>query len=94
MLALRLPAAQKKVETELGKARLEIEKSLVPQGPNVVRHLSLPEQGQTPEWIFEEMAKMDAEMDKGDSWKLGKMSGAVYREHYRVLLFFMYHIHV
>lgn len=82
MLALRLPTLQKKVEVELGKARLEIEKSLVPQGPNVTRHLSLPEQGQTPEWILEEMAKMDAETDHASAWKQGKMSGAVYRAHH------------
>lgn len=73
---------------ELGKVRLDIEKSLVPQGPGVTRHLSLPQQGQTPEWILEEMAKMDAETHKESSWKEGKMSGAVYRAHYSVLCIF------
>ncbi|KAH9892638.1 PLP-dependent transferase [Cubamyces lactineus] len=78
LLALRLPSARKKVETELGKARLEIEKKLVPQGPNVTRHLSLPEQGHDTEWILAEMAKMDEEAGSHVDWRNGRVSGAVY----------------
>ncbi|KAJ7680658.1 pyridoxal phosphate-dependent transferase [Mycena polygramma] len=78
MLALRLPAAQRKVKTEMDKARLDIEDKLVPKGADVTRHLALPEQGQTPEWIIAEMDKMDGEMGSVTSWKLGKLSGAVY----------------
>ncbi|KAG9097858.1 hypothetical protein FRC06_007111, partial [Ceratobasidium sp. 370] len=77
-LALKLPAAQRKVETEMAKAKQDIEGKLVASGPNVVRHLSLPVQGRTKEWIDAEMAKMDAESGGGDKWKLGKLSGAVY----------------
>ncbi|KAJ7045863.1 pyridoxal phosphate-dependent transferase [Mycena alexandri] len=77
MLALRLPAAQRKVRTEMDKAKLDIEKQLVPQGTDVTRHLTLPEEGQTPEWILAEMDKMDKEKSTA-SWKLGKLSGAVY----------------
>ncbi|CCM03203.1 uncharacterized protein FIBRA_05327 [Fibroporia radiculosa] len=77
LLALRLPAARKKVNAELEQARLDIEKMIVPQGPSVKRHLSLPSQGQSPEWIREEMAKMDAEANH-TAWSGGKVSGAVY----------------
>jgi sphinganine-1-phosphate aldolase len=79
MLALRLPAAQRKVRTEMDKARLDIEDKLVPKGADVTRHLALPEEGQTPEWILAEMDKMDNEMGSTTVWKLGKLSGAVYR---------------
>ncbi|KAH9944721.1 PLP-dependent transferase [Amylocystis lapponica] len=77
LLALRFPAARKKVDRELGEARTQIEKSMVPQGPDVRRHLALPQEGQTQEWIIEEMAKMDTESE-GANWRLGKLSGAVY----------------
>ncbi|KAI9062826.1 PLP-dependent transferase [Trametes sanguinea] len=78
LLALRFPAASKKVESELARARLEIEKKMVPQGPNVTRHLSLPEQGHDTEWILHEMAKMDEESGSHVDWRNGKVSGAVY----------------
>ncbi|KAI0689368.1 PLP-dependent transferase [Cerioporus squamosus] len=77
LLALRFPSAKKKVEAELGKARLDIEKKMVPQGPGVSRHLSLPPQGHDFEWILAEMAKMD-EQSEHAHWDEGKVSGAVY----------------
>ncbi|TFK79129.1 PLP-dependent transferase [Polyporus arcularius HHB13444] len=77
LLALRFPSAKKKVEAELGKARLDIEKKMVPQGPGVSRHLSLPSQGHDFEWILAEMAKMD-EQSEHAHWNEGKVSGAVY----------------
>ncbi|OCH93737.1 PLP-dependent transferase [Obba rivulosa] len=78
LLVLRLPAAQKKVDTELGKARLELEQKMVPQGPGVTRHLALPTESQSSDWILHEMEKMDAEFDKHVDWREGKISGAVY----------------
>ncbi len=63
----------------MGKARLDIEKKMVPQGPGVSRHLSLPPQGHDFEWILAEMAKMD-EQSEHAHWNEGKVSGAVYRE--------------
>lgn len=78
MLVLRLPAAQKKVRVEMDKAKLDIENKLVPKGADVCRHLTLPTQGQSAEWILEEMSKMDLELGNA-SWKNGKLSGAVYR---------------
>lgn len=62
----------------MAKAKKDVEGKLIASGPNVVRHLSLPIQGRTPEWIDAEMAKMDAESGGGDAWKQGKLSGAVY----------------
>ncbi|KAJ2922577.1 hypothetical protein H1R20_g14529, partial [Candolleomyces eurysporus] len=78
-LVLRLPSMQKKVTTEMSKARLDIENKLVPKGPNVTRHLTIPEEGKSLEWILAEMEKMDLELNgqKG-IWNEGKLSGAVY----------------
>ncbi|KAI0075136.1 PLP-dependent transferase [Panus rudis PR-1116 ss-1] len=78
LLAIRLPSARKKVDSELGKAKLDLESKMVPRGPNVTRHLALPESGQPYDWILEEMAKMDAEAASHTDWKQGKISGAVY----------------
>ncbi|TFK53493.1 PLP-dependent transferase [Heliocybe sulcata] len=77
-LALRMPQMKKKVETEMAKAKIDIESKLVPQGPNVIRHLSLPSQGKTSDWIVQEMERMDAEMGNEVNWRNGKLSGAVY----------------
>lgn len=69
----------------MDQAKLDIEKRLVPQGPNVVRHLSLPSQGKSSAWILAEMDKMDTELDSPiEQWRLGKLSGAVYRMLYAV----------
>lgn len=80
MLALRLPAAKRKVDAQLAEAQLKIENSLVAKGPDVVRHLVLPIEGRSPEWIAQEMEKMDNETEKHEKWKMGRLSGAVYRE--------------
>ena len=75
----------------MDRAKLDIEKRLVPQGANVVRHLSLPSQGKSLEWIMSEMDKMDAELDSPpEQWRLGKLSGAVYRELYTFSLYKAY----
>jgi hypothetical protein len=81
-----------KVEPQMAKARRDIEKKLVPSGPQVVRYLSLPSEGQTKDWILAEMDRMDSYCHSFDEngaklhdWKDGKVSGAVYREwsHFR-----------
>ena len=66
----------------MDKAKLDIERRLVPEGANVVRHLSLPSQGKSLDWILAEMDKMDTELDDSapEQWRLGKLSGAVYRK--------------
>jgi hypothetical protein len=80
----------------MDKAKLDIEKRLVPQGANIVRHLSLPSQGKSLEWIMSEMDKMDAELDSPpEQWRMGKLSGAVYRKLYAVsamLISFKYNL--
>ena len=53
-----------------------------------MRHLALPIEGRSPEWIVEEMEKMDSEKETHANWKDGRLSGAVYRELYSVLAVF------
>ena len=65
----------------MGKARESIEAKLLPKGAAVIRHLTLPAEGKSAEWIEKEMDIMDSEME-GANWRLGKLSGAVYREFY------------
>ncbi|KAJ3726910.1 PLP-dependent transferase [Lentinula raphanica] len=77
LLLLRLPSARAKVKAEMDKAKLDIEQSLCPQDADVVRHLSLPPEGQSLEWILTEMDKMDHQSGSLE-WKRGKISGAVY----------------
>lgn len=77
-MVLRLPSMKRKVELELGQAVQKIEGSFVPKGVDVIRHLSLPHEGKSPDWIFNEMSNMDAEMSR-PSYRNGKLSGAVYR---------------
>jgi len=79
MFLLKFPPQKEKVEKQLADAVRKVEESLVPRGPHVIRHLALPHQGRTPEWIVQEMDRMDREgPSKSDAWKLGKLSGAVY----------------
>ncbi|KAF8342280.1 PLP-dependent transferase [Cantharellus anzutake] len=77
-LAMRFPSVRKKIETEMGKARSEIEAKLVPSGPSVTRHLALPAVGRSLEWIVAEMNSMDEESVTKTDWKDGRVSGAVY----------------
>ncbi|KAF9780793.1 pyridoxal phosphate-dependent transferase [Thelephora terrestris] len=85
LLLLTLPPMAAKVEPQMAEARRDIEKKLVPSGPQVNRYLSLPSEGQTRDWILSEMDKMDSYChdfdDRGHKlhdWKDGKISGAVY----------------
>jgi sphinganine-1-phosphate aldolase len=84
LILLKLPIMASKVEPQMLQARQKIEDKLVPSGPHVTRYLSLPPEGQTKEWILEEMGKMDEYChesgEKRVNWKDGKLSGAVYRE--------------
>jgi len=71
---------KKSVSEKMDKAKLDIEDRLLPKGKDVVRHLSLPAQGRSLEWILEEMKNMDTEMGGNiQPWNQGKISGAVYR---------------
>ncbi|KAK0448712.1 pyridoxal phosphate-dependent transferase [Armillaria borealis] len=78
MMVLRLPSMRSKVTQQMDQAKLDIENKLVPKGAEVVRHLSLPEEGKSLEWILAEMDKMDTELENRGDWRHGKLSGAVY----------------
>lgn len=79
LIALRLfPTERKKAEAEILDAKKTVESGLLPKGDDVVHHTSLPPSGRSSDWILGEMAKMDVEMGH-DSWREGKLSGAVYR---------------
>ena len=87
LLLLTLPPMASKVEPQMAEARKDIEKKLVPSGPQVIRYLSLPPEGQPKDWILAEMDRMDSYCHSFDDngaklhdWKDGKVSGAVYRE--------------
>ena len=79
LLAMKLPPAQKKLQEELNKVKVDIEDKLVPKGGEFTRYLALPAQGKSTEWILEEMAKMDKVLGAHTDWRHGKLSGAVYR---------------
>ncbi|KAG1715776.1 hypothetical protein ID866_1400 [Astraeus odoratus] len=85
LLLLALPPSRSKVQSELSKVRHDIELKLMPQGEGISRHLALPPQGRSVQWILEEMDKMDEEANRGKGengngvdWREGKISGAVY----------------
>jgi len=63
-------------------ARAEIDRKLLPQGKDVVRHLALPKTGCTLEWILDSMEQMDQEAPAHTDYREGKLSGAVYRAQY------------
>ena len=77
---------RKKVDAEMEFARGEIDRKLLPQGKDVVRHLALPERGCTLEWILDSMEQMDQEAPSHTDYRDGKLSGAVYREQYLLTL--------
>ncbi|KZT62011.1 PLP-dependent transferase [Calocera cornea HHB12733] len=76
-ITLRLPPIKRKVAKEMAKVREDLEAKLAPRGPGIVRHLAIPLEGKTPEWIDEEMERMD-KAERGDIWKEGKVSGGIY----------------
>jgi sphinganine-1-phosphate aldolase len=76
---------RKKVDTELDATRADIDRMFIPQGKGVVRHLELPKQGCTLEWILDEMEQMDREAPSQTDFRDGKISGAVYRAHHFII---------
>ncbi|KAI0272270.1 PLP-dependent transferase [Russula aff. rugulosa BPL654] len=77
-LILKLPSVHKRMEVEMEFARGEIDRKLLPQGKDVVRHLALPKRGCTLEWILDSMEQMDQEAPSHTDYRDGKLSGAVY----------------
>jgi sphinganine-1-phosphate aldolase len=78
-LIIKLPSMRQKVDTGMDDARAEINRKLLPQGKDVVRHLALPRKGCTLEWILDEMEQMDLEAPSHTDYRDGRLSGAVYR---------------
>jgi sphinganine-1-phosphate aldolase len=79
LFALKFPPARNKVQTEMAKVRKDLEDKLAPRGSSFSRHVALPIEGHSAEWIEAEMSKMDGEQRAVD-WKDGRCSGAVYRK--------------
>jgi len=67
------------VREKMAKTKEQIDGKMLPKGPNVVRHLSLPRQGRSPEDIEAELNKMQVDL-KPTNYREGKLSGAVYRK--------------
>ena len=65
-----------KVQQQIQETVLKLEAKLVPTGPGVERHLSLPTEGWSGERVREELGKL-SEM-KHTEWEKGRVSGAVY----------------
>ncbi|KAA1471831.1 PLP-dependent transferase [Dentipellis sp. KUC8613] len=78
MLVLRLPSVKARVDREMGDAKTKIQAQLIPHGEGVVRHLALPAESKSLEWILAEMDKMDHESSSHTDYHDGKLSGAVY----------------
>jgi sphinganine-1-phosphate aldolase len=76
---MKIPAVKTKVDAELARVKADIRAKLVAEGPKVIRHLALPAQGKSKEWIIAEMQRMDDESTHSNAWKNGKISGAIYR---------------
>jgi sphinganine-1-phosphate aldolase len=64
------------VSLQISEAKIKLEKKLVPSGPGVERHLSLPKDGWGIEKVREELLRL-ADM-KHTRWEDGRVSGAVY----------------
>ena len=73
---LRTPGVRGKVDKEVKTALEDLQKKLVPTGPDVDRYLTLPKEGWSPEKVREELGKL-ADM-KHTRWEDGRVSGAVY----------------
>ncbi|KAJ5653082.1 Sphingosine-1-phosphate lyase [Penicillium lividum] len=73
---LRTPGVRGKVDKEVNTALEDLQKKLVPTGPDVDRYLTLPKEGWSPEKVREELGKL-AGM-KRTRWEDGRVSGAVY----------------
>jgi sphinganine-1-phosphate aldolase len=75
-LALRLPGVRDKVQLQIAEAKINLERRLVPTGPDVVRHLSLPAEGWSAERVKAELIALSSMQHA--RWEDGKVSGAVY----------------
>ncbi|TKA32759.1 hypothetical protein B0A50_00984 [Salinomyces thailandicus] len=73
---LGLPFVKERVKADVDKAVKELEAKLVPSGPGVVRHRTLPVEGWSAEQVREELEKLGGMPHT--RWEDGRVSGAVY----------------
>jgi sphinganine-1-phosphate aldolase len=75
-IILKLPGVRDKVNLQLAEAKINLEKKLVPSGPDVERYLRLPTEGWAADKVRTELQKL---LDmKHIRWEDGRVSGAVY----------------
>ncbi|KAK2797166.1 hypothetical protein FQN51_008811 [Onygenales sp. PD_10] len=75
-LFLRAPGVRGQVDKQVAETITKLENKLAPQGPGIVKYMSLPKQGWTTELVRAELEKLIG-MDH-TSWEDGRVSGAVY----------------
>lgn len=73
---LRIPGVRGQVDKQVKEAITNLETKLVNSGPDVVRYLTLPKEGMTPEQVRAELDKL-AGLEH-TRWEDGRVSGAVY----------------
>ncbi|KAF2089803.1 sphingosine-1-phosphate lyase-like protein [Saccharata proteae CBS 121410] len=73
---LRLPGVRSKVQAQIQETIVKLEEKLVPHGPGVERHVTLPQEGWGEDKVKEELEKL-SEMQH-TRWEDGRVSGAVY----------------
>jgi sphinganine-1-phosphate aldolase len=73
---LRLPGVRDKVHAQVAESLLKLERKLVPSGPGVERHTTLPREGWSEEEVRNKLNELsDMEHTR---WEDGRVSGAVY----------------
>lgn len=75
-LFLRAPGVRTQVQKQVNEAITKLQAKLVPSGPGITRHLTLPKEGWSEETLHKEMDTL-ASMDH-TRWEDGYVSGAVY----------------
>ncbi|EPE27288.1 PLP-dependent transferase [Glarea lozoyensis ATCC 20868] len=75
-LFLRAPGVRSQVQKQVSEAIVKLQMKLVPSGPGVVRHLTLPKEGWSEDTVLKELEAL-ATMDH-TRWEDGFVSGAVY----------------
>jgi sphinganine-1-phosphate aldolase len=75
-LFMRVPGVRSRIDKEVSEAITGIEKKLAPQGPGIIKYMSLPKQGWTADQVNAELDKLSGM--KHTMWEDGRVSGAVY----------------
>ncbi|CCU77198.1 Dihydrosphingosine phosphate lyase/DPL1 [Blumeria hordei DH14] len=75
-LFLRAPGVRSQVKTQVNEAITKLQAKLVPSGPGIVRHLTLPKEGWSEDSVSKELESL-ASMEH-TRWEDGLVSGAVY----------------